>query len=39
MNNKSDIQEIYELGEKPPLGVIPEKIHVFCVRQDRFGEP
>ena len=39
MNNKSNIQEIYELGEKPPLGAIPEKMHVFCVRQERFGEP
>ncbi|MCH7501035.1 MAG: crotonyl-CoA carboxylase/reductase [Nitrospinae bacterium] len=31
--------EIFDLGERPPLGVIPKKMHAFCVRQDRFGEP
>jgi crotonyl-CoA carboxylase/reductase len=31
--------EIFDLGERPPLGVVPEKMHAFCVRQDRFGEP
>ncbi len=31
--------KILDLGEQPPLGVIPEKMHAFCVRQDRFGEP
>jgi crotonyl-CoA carboxylase/reductase len=31
--------EIVDLGEAPPLGVVPEKMHAFCVRQDRFGEP
>lgn len=31
--------EICELGNKPDLGVIPEKMHAFAVRQDRFGEP
>ena len=31
--------EICELGNKPDLGVIPEKMHAFTVRQDRFGEP
>ena len=39
MNNKSETQEIYELGEKPPLGTITEKMNAFCVRQERFGEP
>ena len=32
-------KEIYELGEKPPLGEVPKKMHAFLVRQDRFGEP
>ena len=36
MNDKSNNQEIFELGEKPPMGTIPEKMHAFCVRQDRF---
>ena len=31
--------EICALGERPPLGEIPEKMHAFLVRQDRFGEP
>ena len=31
--------EICELGERPPLGEVPEKMHAFVVRPDRFGEP
>ncbi|MBI4275923.1 MAG: crotonyl-CoA carboxylase/reductase [Rhizobiales bacterium] len=31
--------DIVALGERPPLGVVPKKMHAFCVRQDRFGEP
>ncbi len=31
--------EICELGERPPLGEVPENMHAFLVRQDRFGEP
>ncbi len=26
-------------GEPPPLGEVPNKMHAFAVRQDRFGEP
>ena len=33
------VRELYELGDRPPLGVLPEKMHAFCVRQDRFGQP
>jgi crotonyl-CoA carboxylase/reductase len=32
-------KQIYDLGEMPPLGTVPEKMHAFLVRQDRFGEP
>lgn len=32
-------QEIYDLGARPPLGVVPPKMHAFTVRQDRFGAP
>ena len=39
INERSEIKEDYELGERPPLGAIPEKMHAFCVRQERFGEP
>ena len=35
----SRTETINELGEKPPLGVVPENMHAFCVRQDRFAEP
>ncbi len=31
--------EIFDLGERPALGVVPQKMHAFVVRQDRFGEP
>ena len=39
LNERSNNLEIYELGEKPPMETIPEKMHAFCVRQDRFGQP
>ena len=31
--------EICALGERPPLGEVPDRMHVFSVRQDRFGQP
>jgi len=31
--------ELCDLGDRPPLGEVPETMHAFCVRQDRFGEP
>jgi crotonyl-CoA carboxylase/reductase len=31
--------ELYDLGERPPLGVVPQKMHAFAVRQNRFGQP
>ena len=31
--------EICALGERPPLGQVPRRMHAFAVRQDRFGEP
>src|SRR5215208_8313301 len=32
-------KEIYEVGEAPPLGVVPEAMYAQVIRQDRFGEP
>ena len=32
-------KELYDLGDMPPLGEVPSKMHAFMVRQDRFGEP
>ncbi len=32
-------KELYELGEIPPLGEIPEKMYAQTIREERFGEP
>ncbi len=31
--------DLCELGDRPPLGEIPARMHAFAVRQDRFGPP
>ena len=33
------VKELYDLGDQPPLGEVPSKMHAFMVRQDRFGKP
>lgn len=33
------MREIYDLGDRPPLGEVPKKMHAFAVRQDRYGQP
>jgi crotonyl-CoA carboxylase/reductase len=32
-------KELYELGQIPDLGVVPEKMHAQLIRQSRFGDP
>ena len=32
-------RDIYEIGERPPVGQIPKYMHAQVIRQDRFGEP
>ena len=32
-------KELYEIGELPPVGEVPAKMHAQVVRPDRFGEP
>jgi crotonyl-CoA carboxylase/reductase len=32
-------QKIYELGDTPPIGTVPEEMYAQLIRQDRFGEP
>ncbi len=32
-------QELYELGELPPLGHVPDKMYAQVIRPERFGEP
>ncbi|MEX2422101.1 MAG: crotonyl-CoA carboxylase/reductase [Actinomycetota bacterium] len=32
-------KDLYEIGEAPPLGEVPRRMHAQLVRPDRFGEP
>ena len=32
-------KKLYDIGESPPIGVIPPKMHAWLVRSERFGEP
>ncbi len=32
-------KDLYEIGELPPIGEVPAKMHAQVVRPDRFGEP
>jgi crotonyl-CoA carboxylase/reductase len=31
--------ELFDLGDMPPLGVVPQMMHAQVIRQSRFGEP
>ena len=31
--------EIYEIGQSPPIGEVPEQMYAQVIRQERFGEP
>ena len=33
------LQEVYALGEAPPLGVVPPKMYAQVIRQARYGRP
>ncbi len=33
------LKDLYELGEAPPLGHVPTRMHAQLIRQSRFGEP
>src|SRR5213592_3913426 len=33
------VQDVYEIGELPPVGEIPARMHAMLVRPERFGEP
>ena len=39
MESDVSVKELYDLGDQPPLGEVPPKMHAFMVRQDRFGKP
>jgi crotonyl-CoA carboxylase/reductase len=32
-------KELYDVGELPPLGEVPKKMHGWLIRAERFGEP
>lgn len=32
-------KEVYEIGEQPPLGEVPPKMHAWLIRAERFGQP
>ena len=32
-------KELYAIGEQPPLGEVPAKMHAWTIRPERFGEP
>ncbi|WP_371037380.1 crotonyl-CoA carboxylase/reductase [Rhodosalinus sp. FB01] len=32
-------KDLYEMGEMPPRGYVPEKMHAWVLRQERHGEP
>lgn len=32
-------KDLYDVGEIPPLGHIPEKMHAWAIRRERHGEP
>src|SRR5262249_60601932 len=33
------LKSLYELGEIPPLGHVPEKMHAWAIRKERHGPP
>ena len=33
------LKDLYDIGEIPPLGHVPEKMHAWVIRQDRHGPP
>jgi crotonyl-CoA carboxylase/reductase len=32
-------KDLYDVGEAPPIGTVPRKMHAWLVRPERFGEP
>jgi crotonyl-CoA carboxylase/reductase len=39
MTYEAPVKELYGVGEMPPLGHLPEKMHAWAIRRDRHGEP
>ncbi|MEZ5889797.1 MAG: crotonyl-CoA carboxylase/reductase [Xanthobacteraceae bacterium] len=34
-----NIKDLYDIGEMPPLGHVPAKMHAWLIRPERFGKP
>lgn len=32
-------KDLYDIGEQPPVGVVPKQMHAWLIRPERFGEP
>ena len=32
-------RDLYDIGEQPPIGEVPAKMHAWLIRPDRFGPP
>lgn len=39
MNVDSAVRDLYEIGEKPPLGHIPTRMYAWVIRRERHGDP
>ncbi|MEL6644453.1 MAG: crotonyl-CoA carboxylase/reductase [Pseudomonadota bacterium] len=39
MSYDAPVKDLYELGEIPPLGHVPAKMHAWAIRRERHGEP
>ncbi len=38
-NSGSGVKDLYEVGEIPPLGHVPEKMYAWAIRKERHGPP
>ncbi len=38
-SGSSTLKDLYEVGEIPPLGYVPEKMYAWVIRKDRHGPP
>ncbi|MEM7423015.1 MAG: crotonyl-CoA carboxylase/reductase [Pseudomonadota bacterium] len=36
---EGEVKDLYAVGEIPPLGHVPAKMHAWCIRRERHGEP
>ena len=39
LDDKTEQKELYAVGEIPPLGHVPSKMHAWAIRRERQGEP